>query len=204
MAFPQGINFRTNNTAPYNTDGAHNDCFWTDNNGTPHAYPTSTPQGNTAGFEQSLPDSRNRNSSIDARLMGMGFAVNVQVDFRIDLPAPGNYKIGLAAGDYDNAQSNAIELFDGITSLGLLANGASAANKFRDATNTERTVAEWVASNEGGDESALVTKTFATTICRFRLVPQGSGINTCIVHVYVAAAGGGGGGGKPTYAYVQQ
>lgn len=199
MAFPQGINFRANSW--FVTDGA-NDAYWTGSGGTPHAYPTVTPQGNTAGFEQTLSEARDRSAAIDARLAGMCFTAT-QVDFRIDLPSAGNYKIGLASGDYENSQTSQVELFDGTTSLGLLSNGSSAANKFRDATNVERTVAEWVASNEGGDETALVTKTFATTICRFRLLNQG-GANNCIAHVYVATAGGGGGGGKPTYAYVQQ
>jgi len=181
MAYPQGINFRA--TLAFVTDGANED--WISDPNTVIIYPYTTVQGNTVGWEQTLGDStRNRNSGIDRRLAGVHFNGNsAQVDFRLDLPSASDYNIRLAAGDDSYGQNVNISLLDTTTSLGALSSGTtSGSGKFKDAVNTEYSSANWPGSN------ASVTKTFATTICRFRLA---SGATNHIAHAYVEVSSGG-------------
>ena len=175
MAYPQGINFR--DTLAYVTDVSPEEF----EDGQPGIdYPRTTAQGNTVGFEQLL-DSRDRNAGVDRRLAGLNFSNAAQVDFRLDLSSTGDWSIRLAAGDYNYAQGTAIDVYDTTTSRGSLATGStSAAQKYKDATNTEYSAAAWPGSN------SAVTKTFTTTICRIRLLNNG-GVNV-ISHVRLDAA----------------
>ena len=182
MAYPQGINFR--DTLGFVTDGANEDAQVRLGDGL-SSYPWTTAQGNNVGWEQSLnigsDHARDRNSGNDRRLAGIQYNGNTnQCDFRFDLPSTGDYKIGLSAGDASYSTTVSIELLDTTTSLGTLASGSTgAANSFKDATDTIYTAAAWPGSN------TLVTKTFATTICRFRLA---SGATYNITHAYVEVA----------------
>lgn len=179
MAYPQGINFR--DTLGYVTDGA-NESMATANNFGP-AYPVTTTQGNTVGWEGALGNTRDRTTSNDRRLAGIHFTAAIQTDFRFDLPAAGSYNIRLAAGDAGGVNSTDWTLIDGTTSLGQLCSGNNgAANSFRDATNAVYTAAAWPGSN------TAVAKTFATTICRFR--SSAAAGNDAIAHAYVEAASG--------------
>lgn len=177
MAYPQGINFRA--TLGFVTDVSPEEF---ENGLVGIDYPRTTAQGNTVGFEQyGNMDSRDRNAGLDRRLAGLNFNFIAQSDFRFDLPASGSWNVRLAAGDANNSQPTAIDLYDSSTSLGSLATGStSAAGQFKDATNTEYSAANWPGSN------SAVTKTFTTTICRIRLLNNGA-VNA-IAHVRLDAA----------------
>lgn len=182
MSFPQGIDFRSTNA--YVTDvspSTHHTAADVGGDGSGVSYPTTTAQSNTVGFENNSLSSRqfrDRNSGNDPRLAGMVFTAFNPDYFRIDLPSAGDYSIRTAAGDPNYANNTKITLYDNVTSLGVLSQTATtASNKFRDATDAEYTAANWVTSN------TAVTKTFASTICRF--LPD---INNCTLsHVYIEA-----------------
>lgn len=186
MAYPQGINFR--NTLGYVTDGA-NEAF-VDHTST-YSYPYVTAQGNTVGFEQ-LPDlgSQNLYSSIDSRLAGAVFQDTEQpaINFRFDLPAPGDYAFRLAMGANFSGVDAKCLLMDTNSSLGALVDSnTSAASRWFDAGGTERTETTWPTNN------ALVNKTLTTTICRFRVGASAApdSYYTGLAHAYVEALTGG-------------
>lgn len=182
MAFPQGINFRQ--TIGYVTDGANEDAELIGAGGGTETYPRTTAQGNNVGWETvaATYQGRDRNSGNDRRLAGINRKDGGSAtDYRIDLPAPGNYKVGLAAGDASYARDTQVDLYDTSSSLGSLATGSTGAgNNFKDATNTEYSAANWPTSQ------TLVQFTFSTTICRFRFLDTG-GENPA-AHVYIEEA----------------
>lgn len=186
MAYPQGMNFRS--TSGYVTDGTGED----NETGQLAAgtYPRTSAQGNTVGWESAGSDhpTRNRSAANDRRLAGCSFTDTAAADFRFDLSSTGDKVLRCGIGDQAYSRANQkVEIFDTSSSLGTLFSGVStgAANSFLDATGTARTNAAFNGSN------ASVTKTFSTTICRFRC---GDGTNpTFVAHLYVedgAAAGG--------------
>lgn len=185
MAFPQGINFR--GTSGYVTDPANYDPELTaSGNGD---YPRTTAQGNTVGWETmggGLYQTRDRLAANDPRLAGTNRTDNTQdIDFRIDLPASGNYNIGLAAGDASYSWGCAIDLLDTNSNLGHLSTGStSGAQRFKDATDTEYTNVTWPTSQ------TLVSKTFSTTICRVRALATVGGSEIASFWVAVGAASG--------------
>ena len=177
MALPQGINFRQ--TSVYVTDGANEDNSTT----TTANYPVTTAQGNNVGWEQNIGNSIDRDATYDRRLAGFAVSAGTQENFRIDLPATGNYNVRLAVGEKFYGCDAGVTLYDTNTSLGALATGTtSAAARFKDATDTEYTNVTWPGSN------SAVSKTFTTTICRFRLAATS---NVRLAHVYIESAGGG-------------
>lgn len=104
-------------------------------------------------------------------------------DYRIDLSAVGVYNIGIAMGEASYAGPTNCEIFDTSTSLGVICSGStSAAQRFKDATNTEYTNLTWPASQ------TLISKTFSTTICRFRIGSAGTSINP-VAHIYMETGG---------------
>lgn len=183
MAFPQGINFRA--STGYVSDGANEYAQLVPSSG--GNYPTTTPQGNTVGWEGTAylqVATRDRSATVDHRLAGMNYANTAAIaNYRIDLPAAGTYGIRLAAGDAGFSSATQVELFDSTTSLGVLASGVVAAGSFIDAAGTTYTAANWPANN------ALVAKTFASTICRVG-VGSTSSSNRVIAHFYIEAAAG--------------
>ena len=173
MALPQGIACRASNA--FVTDVSPDFC----ENGVPDAdtqidtgeadYPTTSTQGNNCGWETVNANGiqcRNRNNS-NVRLAGTHQCTNATDvnTWRLDLPSTGDKIIRQASGDFNYTADAYVELFDTTTSLGTLSTGTtSAAAKWKDATNVERTsAADWAANN------APVTKTFATTILRFKI-----------------------------------
>lgn len=172
----QGVNHRL--TLAYVTDGALEDFESADPSGN-QDYPRTTLQGNTVGWETVSGgyQARNRSNAIDRRLAGhVRNDLVAPFDFRIDLPAPGNYRVRAAMGDAVYAATCGLDLYDGSTSLGTLCSGTtSAAGRFFDATGTELTAAAWPGSN------GAVVKTFASTICRFRCTV----VSAPLAHVYV-------------------
>lgn len=179
MALPQGIDFRA--SAGYVTDPANCDYSIVSRGD----YPWTTAQGNNVGWEintsTSLQD-RNRNSSNDARIAGINYTTTGSNSdaFRIDLPSAGNYKIGAGFGDASYAQAVGWDLYDTNSNIGTLSTGStSGANQFNDATDTEYSAAAWPGSQ------TLVSKTFSTTICRFKQTAD-----SFIAHAYVESAAG--------------
>lgn len=179
MAWTKGFNFRL--TSTYVTDGTDETYVIGD------VYPT-TRNGVTFGWEGggSL-QMRNRSTSNDRRLAGISWNDTTAVDFRVDLPNPGNFELRLAHGDviYDTASLD-LNIKDTNTVVANLvdANGTGAANSFIDANVNEFTAANWPANNTAR------TLAFSTTIFRARIR---SGFTDLIAHISlneVAAAGG--------------
>ncbi len=184
MAYPQGIAFR--GTAGYVTDAANYDPELP--NGTnSETYPRTSAQGNTVGWETdgSSYNSTNRNDTNDPRIAGFGHAGTVTAEFRLDLPSTGDYNIGIAMGDAAYGCPVACDLYDSASSLGSLTTGTtSAAQRFKDATDTEYTQITWPTSQ------TLATKTFSTNICRFRVLGDASITRIASLYVESAAVGG--------------
>lgn len=178
MAFPQGINFRA--TDGFVSDGANEDGETAVSN-----YPWTTAQGNSVGWiDTSTVTTRDRNSGVDRRFAGMHFQTGgTAAQYKILLPSAGNYTIRVACGDYDNSQNVTIEVFDDVTSKGVLCSGTtSGADKFKDSTNTEYTSTTWPGSN------TAATITFASTTC---ILKMPTGANYTLAHLYIDAEGGG-------------
>lgn len=189
MAYPQGIAFRS--TSGYVTDSSPDDVETstanTDaGNMSVSSYPRTSAQGNTVGWEKGSNNliTRNRNASA-GRMAGKHQGNDSK--FRLDLPSTGNYDIRLAAGDASYSAPVRVELFDTSSSLGVLSSGStSAGNRFKDATDVERTsFGDWNTNN------ASVSKTFSTTICRFLVGVSGTSDGALSFLRVDAAAGGG-------------
>lgn len=176
----QGLNFR--GTAGYVTDGADEAPALQST-----TYPTTTAQGVVVGWESLPSGSLDRENTNDRRLAGAAGVTNdgsTVAVFRIDLPATGNYVIRIAAGDGLVAQKTKLELFDNVTSLGVLVNSQtqSVPNAFFDATGVERLQLDWAANN------VSITKTFASTICRFKIGGAPSGLTSVLAHIRIENA----------------
>jgi hypothetical protein len=186
MALPQGIEFR--NTAGFVTTLAGDDAEHSAGAGFygVSTYPRTTAQGQTVGWEFVAGIStRDRNSGIDARLAGGHFnGTTAKEIYRIDLPTSGTKNIRLAMGDNNYTTNTDTEVFDTTTSLGVLTSGTtSAAARWKDATNVERTsAADWVTNN------ASVSKTFSTTIMRVH-IGNGTVSGHTISYLYVEDGG---------------
>ncbi len=165
MALPQGVPFRT--TAGFVTDlsGDDPEFFASGTFGT--TYPRTTAQGNTVGWEGvDTIVTRDREAGNDSRLAGIqgNNGPATAVTYRIDLPSAGSYLLNWASGDADYVNGSAVDLYDGASRLRALSTGTtSAANRDVELTNIT-----WPTSN------TAITATFASTICRFTSVPNGS------------------------------
>lgn len=197
MAFPQGIDYR--GTAAFVTDPTN--YASEDFNGTDFGtdYPTTTPQGNTVGWETATTgiNGTDRSNAVNARLAGVNYAgANFGANtFRVDLPATGSHGIQGAFGDQGFAQGPfTVELLDGATVFATPVNSGSAgANQYFSANGTLRTSdANWVTNNPvaggGADE---ITHTFTSTIFRVRITPSGSSA-AVIASIFIQSAGSSG------------
>ncbi len=185
------VNFRA--TAVYVTDGTDQ----TYDLGA--AYPV-TRSGLTFGWNTGITGkARNRSTSVDVRLAGMNQAESqVSVNWRLDLPATGDYTIYCAGGDAGSAQKEDLEFGDDTTYTTVTDNQAITSAQFVDAGGTVRTsAADWVNNN------ASINKTFSTTIFRIRLGNLSATLNSSVLaHVRVVAVGGGGGGAGEEYMMI--
>jgi hypothetical protein len=100
-------------------------------------------------------ESRDRNSSLDPRLAGQIQVTNAnptQGTLRIDLPAPGDYRIRLAVGDAGSTQAyQYAEIRDGLGGSVLLAIDeptGTLAGQWIDAGGVKRGAANWIANNQ--------------------------------------------------------
>lgn len=138
MAWTKGFNVRE--TAVYVTDGAD------ETYSLGAAYP-ETRNGVTFGWDSDhTADTRNRNAGTDRRLAGT-LPTSTTFTFRVDLPAPGWYLVGLAIGDFSNAEPSAVaKVFDGANLL-FTVSGATEIEQFIDASGVIRTAAGWPAQH---------------------------------------------------------
>ena len=120
-------------------------------------YPTVTAQGNTVGWEQVGYDPFRFNSSlsVDVRLAGSrgnGIAGAPGI-YRVNLPAAGTYRIRCAAGRFDAIRGANIRIFDDSSLLSEIIppQGLSATGRYIDASNVERTAANWPSLNQSVD-----------------------------------------------------
>ena len=157
--FEQGINFRA--TADYVTDISPDTYEISESVN----YPRTTPQGNSVGWEAAPTgiQVRNRNAGNNPELAGCNF-INLDSEigkYRIDLIAAGTYSIRWAAGEANYAASVVASLYDDSSLLTALSTGStSAAQRFKDATDTEYTNVTWPTDN------TAISQVFASTICR--------------------------------------
>lgn len=112
-SWSKGFNFRQ--TANYVTDPIGTTYVAAD------LYPT-TRNGVTFGWEGAGVESRNRTTSLAPQLAGQNQLVsgtpNAERAFRVDLPAPGTYRIRVAAGDATEFNNRAaFDLRDGTTTV---------------------------------------------------------------------------------------
>jgi hypothetical protein len=184
MAFPQGIYFRNldNRIDPANYDAEVNLAV---------SYPWVTSQGNTVGWDLAPIAKADRSITATVILSGIHYRSNsggATSDFRIDLPAPGAYRIRLAAGDLSAGQNERVQLCDDNTVFADYSAVIGVAN-WIDATGVTRTSeADWNANN------ALLSRTFTSSIFRIKIGNHASGTGTTtIAAVYIeedpAAAG---------------
>ncbi len=193
VGYRQGIDFRA--TDAFVTDPADH----TSEIGTTANYPRTTPQGNVVGWELAPSGTRNRDAAVDARIAGMHFRTDGSpADYRFDLPSAGDYRVRVAVGDAAFAQNSKVELFDGVSSLGVVCDGATAAGEFFDAAGTlHTTAANWVTNN------AAVVHTLATGTFRVRVGGATTPVNgSAIAHVYIEAVDGQ--TGHPVVASLQR
>lgn len=148
-------------------------------------YPFTSPQGNAIGVETisgSGIGTRDRNASLDARLAGINFQNNDGSSFavyRIALPLAGTYNIRLAAGDASGQANVSILLKDSATTFATITGTTSAANRWFDATNVERTNITWPTSN------VILSRTFTSTIFRIQVGPLSAAFSNTIAHVSI-------------------
>jgi len=110
--------------------------------------------------------------------------------YRIDLPAPGAYRIRGAFGVDDGAKGVNARVFDNTTLLSqIVPPQASVVPYIVDATNTHVTAADWPAMN------APVDLSFSSSIFRFyhggEVVSGVGDTNTYVSHISVETAPSG-------------
>lgn len=182
--FSQGINFR--NTSGYVTDPAGSTYEVGSTNNYPHTL--GVLQGGWETAPTISAGTRNRSTSVDARLAGVAFRANggTAAVFRLDL-FPGVYRVTLAMGDATNSQTQSkIEIADGSTSRLTLSDTGAAltAGKFMDAAGTVHASASaWVSSQQ----PAFIT--IASGILRVNwLANPNASASSVLAHIAVASA----------------
>ena len=187
MSYPQGIDFR--GTLGFVTDPAN--CSMENSAGI--SYPRVTAQGNTVGWEDAVNNSVDRSAYAGdaAKVSGIAFGNNggghTTARYRFDLPSTGNYKFRVGAGDAGGINDVKVELFDTTTSLAVLVgtHTTSGADRFYDATDIQRTShTDW-----STNQALSASMSFATTICRLKMGPEGPN-SWVISHLWAESAGG--------------
>jgi hypothetical protein len=125
------------------------------------SYPNTYPSGMVAGWASGtilFTQSRDRNSSGDARIAGIVFTNGSQVIYEVDLPSAGQYDISLGVGDgWSSNNVGLINIDDGIGGSHLITINHGPVGDFYDATDTQYTGAAWPVSE------TPVTVTFTGT-----------------------------------------
>lgn len=190
-----GINFR--GTSGYVTDGADETYALAAD-----SYPTSR-GGWTFGLVSGSVTYFNRNSGVDRRFAGAMFATFASgtVDFRVDLPATGDYDIHVIAADsQDNTTDRTSQLSyrdnttefatSGPTTIkgGCRYVADAAGTQFGDGSALNSGITGWQASE------AAISRTFVSTIFIVRVAAVTS---NWLSHLRVVQTGGGGGSAVP-------
>lgn len=148
-------------------------------------YPT-TKGGRTFGWNSST-SSIDRDSGVDARLAGINYVSpggqqTWQLDFTSDA-----YDIRLANGDTGGSQGQQyVEILDDTTSLFTLNDVSVSQDTYFDATDVNRSEADWPSLN------AANSQTFATTTLKLKL---GSGLTlgfSVLAHLHITTASAAG------------
>ena len=109
------------------------------------------------GWEQVGYDPYEFNSSlsVDVRLAGSRGSGDTGAPgiYRVDLPVPGTYRIRCAAGRFDAVRGANIRIFDDSSLLSEIIppQALSATGRYIDASNVERTAANWPSLNQSVD-----------------------------------------------------
>ena len=189
MSWIKGFNFRA--TTGFVTDGA-NETYVLGSDVGGSDYPV-TRNGVTFGWASgAVSQSRDRNAGLDRRLAGVQFTLDPDAStFRVDLPAAGDYIIGLASGDaYGAVSAGRIEILDTSTSRLVIdhPSGFTAGVTFRDATDVDLSAANWPGTN------ARVTLAFATTILNVTIGASGRAGRVAHLYIEQVETGGAQGG----------
>ncbi len=191
-AWDLGINFRNTYNYPTTSDGSAANCLSSTGPAVcsvaatanyPVSVSTSTAAATNVGWEQAVTGTLNQVAGNDNRLTGVAYCCNAagNKDFRIDLPqANCSYTIHLAYGDPASLQRvAALAILDTTTDTGIdIAAQTIASNTFQDATDVNRSAANWPANEVGK------SYTFTTTILRMRLMGSALDFDT-IAHIRV-------------------
>jgi hypothetical protein len=182
MAFFQGIYFRS-----------------TDNQVDPTGYDVEV--GNTVNYPRN-PDagdstqvgwedvgggvSKADRSGTDVRFAGIHFRSNsgTAATYRIDLPATGEYRVRVAAGDASAQQILRCQLIDDTTTFVDIGENTITSTNWFDASNTLRTSeSDWTTNN------VAATRTFTSTIFRIKIGERlgGTSGNSTIAFVEIEA-----------------
>lgn len=164
----KGFNIRDNDT--FVTDGPDE----TYSVGEP--YPV-TRNGVTFGWSTDVTASCfDRNAGADRRLAGCYLDSNGIIYFRVDLPSPGVYRVGLASGDFDNPLPGSIVRIGDSAQIVATVSGSPVAGEFLDALSRKFASTQWPLSQAG---TRIV---FSTTQARFYV---GQGASAGLAHVYL-------------------
>jgi hypothetical protein len=180
MSFDAQINFRS--TAGYVTDG-EGQTYCTAN-----GYPTVR-AGLTFGWESgdSASYRRDRSTAYDVRLAGINHRPNTgtQHVFRLDLPSPGKYAVGLAIGDATYLQEyQYLQVLDDSTPRITIdePSGTGIAH-FLDAAGNDHVAADWP------DSHGVVAVEFGSAILRLVLgSPSSQDGSSTLAHLRVVQA----------------
>ena len=149
------------------------------------SYPTSA-GGISHGWESGPGQTRDRSTSVDARLAGQNAAFDGNTNvFRVDLPSSGAYNIRLALGDAVFNTQVEVALLDDASTLWSLSQFV-VGGSFADAAGDVYSAANWPAGNTAAQH------TFSSSILRLSFAASGG--DSKIAHLFVEEAGGGGGG----------
>ena len=145
-------------------------------------YPISPRNGAVFGWQNGTVTGSDRwSAGPDTRIAGVNTTPNgvAALWFRVDLPAPGVYKIGIALGDASYPQASKMIVADDTTALFTISGGTGASG-FIDANNINWAYPAWAASN------TTRSATFSTSILRVYLGdPAGTGSST-LAHLWVS------------------
>lgn len=176
-AWVLSVNFRS--SEPFVTDGA-GQTYCLD-----ESYPVNR-DGKTFGFIDGLAGDRvrDRDAGLDPQLAGAHFTNSTGsqdrvLEFQVDLPSPGSYKIRLALGDPNNARTNqTARIFDDTTLKETIFDASTASSRWIDATEVERDESDWLSNN------AEITVAFSTTTFILKIgTTNAAGDSTFLAHL---------------------
>jgi len=193
MSWTTGYGFNFRGTVGYVADVGQ-EFFWrggTQDTGA-WTYP-STYSGVTAGWVGGLGSGIDVDNTRDRRLAGRVQRSNAaagEADFRIDLPATGDYEIGLAFSS--SITVTRVEVRDNASSLFTRSPSVSSGN-VGDAAGTVFSFANWPSSQ------VLVPITMTSTQLIVRVGGGGGSHSTNLHHVFVRQASAGGNKFRPYF-----